>query len=287
MPLFDGYELLRFRTSVVGRRANDLAVAALFQNMSGPAGGARDDEQGREQVDGDAHLVIGYGTEPVEVGKHPLGLKHDALNARGNIKKGASAGRFGEFACDILDDFTAGIADGVDGVAEADDDLALGDAAADVQLGFVGRGVTILDLERYFISAAVLGTLERPDGAGDAGVEVRTGAGDDARGKRGSIEFVFRVKDERNLHGRNPLGGRLFSVQQVEEVRSNGVGAELDLNAPTVARVVVPVKQHGTETGEQGVSDGAGALFVVIDGLGKQAAEHGHAGAEYIHGVRR
>jgi len=72
----------------------------------------------------------------------------------------------------FLDDGVAGIADGVDGVAEADDDFLVVDALPDVGLGFVGGGIALLDLEGYFVGSAVLGAFEGADGSGDAGVEV-------------------------------------------------------------------------------------------------------------------
>ena len=103
-------------------------------------------------------------------------------------------------------------------MAEADDDFAIGDAAANVGLGFVGRVVALLDLERHFIGAAVLGPLERADGAADAGVHIGAGAGDDARGERGSVELVLGIEDERDLHGVGPLGAGRFAVQQMQEV---------------------------------------------------------------------
>ena len=46
------------------------------------------------------------------------------------------------------------------------------DALADVGFGFVGGGVALLDFERDFVGAAVLGAFERADGAGDGGVDV-------------------------------------------------------------------------------------------------------------------
>src|SRR5215469_12363945 len=57
-PLFHGHELERFGTYVVGGRTDDLAVCALLQHVGAPAGGPRDYEQGRKQVDGDPHLVV-------------------------------------------------------------------------------------------------------------------------------------------------------------------------------------------------------------------------------------
>ena len=62
----------------------------------------------------------------------------------------------------LFDDVAARIADGVDGVAEADDDFVVGDAAADIGFGLVGRGVAALNLERDFVGAAVLGPLSAP-----------------------------------------------------------------------------------------------------------------------------
>src|SRR3546814_7840541 len=39
------------------------------------------------------------------------------------------------------------------------------------------------DVHRHFVGAAVLGPAQRADRAGDAGMQVAAGAGDDARGR--------------------------------------------------------------------------------------------------------
>ena len=67
-----------------------------------------------------------------------------------------------ERARDVLDDLVARIGDGVDGMAEADDDFLGGDAPHDVRLGFVGRGVALLDLEGDLIGAAMLRAAQAP-----------------------------------------------------------------------------------------------------------------------------
>ncbi len=75
---------------------------------------------------------------------------------------GHVAGGARELVGDFLDDHVARVGDGVDRVAEADDDFLAGDALADVRLGFVGRAVALLDFERDLVGAAVLGALSAP-----------------------------------------------------------------------------------------------------------------------------
>jgi hypothetical protein len=79
----------------------------------------------------------------------------------------------------------------------------------------------------------------------------------------------------------------VFTVQQVQEVPADGVVVGLHLDAPAVVRVVVPVQQHGAEAGHQSVADVArrGHGHAVLFRL--QGAEHGAAGAQHVHRVRR
>ncbi len=79
-----------------------------------------------------------------------------------------SPASLGKLVRDVLDDLVARVGDRVDRMAEADDDFLRRDATADVRLGLVGRVVALLDLERHLVGAAVLGSAQRADGAGDA-----------------------------------------------------------------------------------------------------------------------
>ena len=54
------------------------------------------------------------------------------------------------------------------------------------------------------VGAAVQRALERADGAGNGGVDVGEGGGDDAGGKGGGVQFVVGVQNERDIEG---LGG--------------------------------------------------------------------------------
>ena len=102
----------------------------------------------------------------------------------------------------------ARIGHGVHRMAEADHDFLVGHAPADVRLGFVGRVVALLDFERHFVGAAVFRAAQRADGAGDAGIDVRAGAGDHARRERGGVELVLGVQIERGVHGAHPVRRR-------------------------------------------------------------------------------
>ena len=143
----------------------------------------------------------------------------------------------------------------------------LGHAPADVGLGLVGRVVAFLDFQRHFVGAAVFGTAQRADGAGDARVDVRAGAGDHARGERGRVELVFGVEIERGVHGAHPARGRRTAMQQVQEMTAHGVVVGLDVDALAAVREVIPVAEHRPEARHQVIGDFARTRGVVIIGF--------------------
>ena len=169
---------------------------------------------------------------------------------------------------------------------EADHDFLVGHAPANVGLGFVRRVVTFLDLERHFVGAAVLGAAQRADGAGDAGIDVGTGAGNHARGERGRVEFVLGVEIERGVHGAHPARRWRPAMQQVQEVPGHRVVVGLDVDAATAVREVIPVAEHRSEARHQVIGDLARTRGVVIIGFGQHAAQRRRAGAHDVHGMR-
>ena len=72
---------------VVGAGADDFAVGALLDDVRGPAGGARHDEERREHEHRHAHAVVGDGAEPIEVGKHFLFGPHERFDALGDAEE--------------------------------------------------------------------------------------------------------------------------------------------------------------------------------------------------------
>src|SRR5690606_19070153 len=118
-------------------------------------------------------------------------------------------------------------------------------AASNILLGLVGRGIAFLDLEGDLVGTAGLGPPQGTNGARNGRVDVRTcprnGAGGEGRG----VEFVLRVEIERRVHGPFPARGGCLAVQQMQEVRTDRVVVGLDLDAATILRVMVPIKQHG------------------------------------------
>ena len=171
-------------------------------------------------------------------------------------------------------------------MAEADDDFLVLDAAADVGLCLVGRGVALLDLEGDLVGSAVLGAFESADGSGDAGVEVGAGAGDDAGSEGGGVELVLGVEDERGVHGADPLGGGGMAVEEMEEVGADAVVLCFNGDAAAVACEVVPVEEDGAERGKEAVGDEEGGGCGVGLGFGLDGGEHGDADVEDVHGVR-
>src|SRR6185503_283222 len=87
VALFDGHEWFWFRAGVVGRRADDFPVLPLLDHMSAPAGGSGNDEKRGEEVNWDAHEVVGDGAIPVEIREHAFGIVHGGFNALGDVEE--------------------------------------------------------------------------------------------------------------------------------------------------------------------------------------------------------
>ncbi len=133
----------------------------------------------------------------------------------------------------------------------------------------------------------MLGTAQRTDATADRAVHVAAGAGDDAAGEGGGIEFVLGVQDQRGVHRLHPRILRLLAMQQVQEVATDGVVVGFYVDGTAVVAPVVPVQQHRAEAGHQLVGDVARARMVVVVLFRRHAAEHGHASAHHVHRVRR
>jgi hypothetical protein len=151
-----------------------------------------------------------------------------------------------EMARHFFDDYIAWIGHGIDRVSEADDHFFLFDARTNVFVGFIRRFVALLNLERDFVRSAVLRSAQCADGAGEARIHVRAGAGDYTRGERGGVEFMLGVENKRGVHRANPIRRRRTAMQQVQEVRRDRVVVGFHVNALTGMRVVIPVRQHRT-----------------------------------------
>src|SRR3984893_12853669 len=132
------YELPVFGADVVCRWADDLAVAALLDDMRRPSGRARDHEQRREHLRRHAHHVVAHRRIPIQVGEHALGIPHDLLDALGDLEHLHLARFLRQFARDRLDRAVARIGDGVHRMAEPDDDFLRLDPAANVAVRFGG-----------------------------------------------------------------------------------------------------------------------------------------------------
>src|ERR1019366_453691 len=208
-------------TGVVGARADDLAVRALLDDVRGPSGRARHDEKRREHGGGYPQLVVGNGAIPVEVGKHLLLVPQQGFDPLGDLKKMTMAGGT-ELGGDVLDEGIAWVAHRVNWVAKSDYDLLVGNAVTNVGFGVIGRAVALLDLQRDFVGTAVLGSAERADGPRDGGIKIRTSAGNDTGGKRGRVELMLGVEDERLVEGADRCGGRRALLQELEKMFGEG-----------------------------------------------------------------
>ena len=251
--------------------------------MSGPAAGAGDHEDGREHRGRNAHAVIGDRREPIQVREHFPLPHHDRLNAIGDLEHLHVTHCLGQASRHFLDHLVARIRNRVDRVPEADDDFLVAHSRDDVVFRLVGRVVAVHHLEADLVGAAVLGSLERTDRAGDRRVHVGAGAGDDASRKGGRIELVLSIEIERGMHCANPVRLARSSMQQVQEMPADRVVFGLDIDAASAVRVVIPVEQHRPERGHQSVGDVARAGDVVILLLRQGGAQGRAAGPHDVH----
>src|SRR5690606_26089567 len=99
---------------------------------------------------------------------------------------------------------------------------------------FPGR-IELLDkLHGGLVCSSVQRATQRADSAGNGGMKVRQGAGNDARGKRRGIEFMFGVQDQRGIE-RLPVQLRWRSiVQHVEKMSRDAVVVRFYVDALAV-----------------------------------------------------
>ena len=228
---------------VVGRRADDLAVVALLDDVRRPAGGARDHEQRREHRGRHAHHVVGDRREPVEVREHLLASRASPSRcARRSSNSFMSPASLDSARATSLITWLRGSAMVYTGWPKPMMTSLLRDARADVGLGLrPAVVVALLDLEGHLVGAAVLRAAQRADRAGDAGVHVRAGAGDDPRGEGRGVELVLGVQDERGVHGAHPGGRRRPPCSRCRNARRSESSSVSTCDALAVVAEVVPV----------------------------------------------
>ena len=112
--------------------------------------------------------------------------------------------------------------------------------------------IALLNLQRHFVGAAVLRPLQRADRAGNAGVEIRAGAGNHPRREGGCIELVLRIENQRGLHGaRSTPRWAASPCSRCRKCAAMRVVVGFHFDAPAVAREVVPVEQHRPQRRQQ------------------------------------
>ncbi len=76
-------------------------------------------------------------------------------------------------------------------------------------------------------------------------------------------------------------------MQQMQKVRGNRILKPLHLDAPPVARVVMPVQQHRPHACQQRIRDAPRTAFLMAFALRQNATQHRDAGPQHVHGMRR
>ena len=75
-----------FTVDPVEQKDDSLVVETLLNDMTSPTRDPSKNEDWREEVDWNSHLVIGNCTKPIEVGKHLLLILHHSFNPLCNIE---------------------------------------------------------------------------------------------------------------------------------------------------------------------------------------------------------
>ena len=98
---------------------------------------------------------------------------------------------------------------------------------------------------------------------------------------------MLGVENQRRVHGAFPQRTRFLTMQQVQEMRADGIVVGFYLNALAVVRIVIPIEQHGTEGGHQAVGHVARAGDAVVIFFRQRTPQGGDAGAHHVHRMRR
>src|SRR5690606_33946352 len=255
-----------------------------------PAGDARDREDGRVHVGGEAQHAVDGGAEEVDVRPDLLAALlhlalHHALHLQAHLEPLAVARLLGQPAADLLEDLGARVEDPVDAVPEAHH-AAAGPRqdALDVRLDALDAPDLLEGLHHGLVGTAVQRALERAGGGRDRAVDVGEGAGGGAGDEGAGVRAVLGVEDEGDVHHvRRGLRG-LLAGEHVEEVAGHaqvGVGCDRLQALPGAL-------DPGDDRRELRQQQPADALDVVeVDAVGRlvEGAEQRHGRPEGVHGA--
>ncbi len=76
-------------------------------------------------------------------------------------------------------------------------------------------------------------------------------------------------------------------MQQMQKVRRNRILKPLHLDAPSVARIVMPIQQHRSQARQQRIRDPSRAALLVALALRQHATQNRHSGPQHVHRMRR
>src|SRR5690606_26132179 len=205
-PLVDGHEALVARALVDQARAHEAVVGVLLVEVRHPAGDARDREDGRVHVGGEAQHAVDGGAEEVDVRPDLLAALlqlalHHALHLQAHLEPLAVARLLGQPAADLLEDLGARAEDPADAVPEAHH-AAAGPRqdALDVRLDALDAPDLLEGLHHGLVGTAVQRALERAGGGRDRAVDVGEGAGGGAGDEGAGVRAVLGVEDEGDVH---------------------------------------------------------------------------------------
>src|ERR1700728_5193295 len=200
LPFLNWDELAILWTDIVGRRTNDFVIDSLLNDVRAPTRRPGDYEQWGEHGGRHAHTVVAHGAEPIEIRKHLLRVPHHGFQPLGNRIHFPVAHVLRKSLRYFFNDLVTRIRDCIDGWAEPDRYLFGLSPPANVGLRLGRAVITALNFKSHFVGSSVLRSPQCADGSGNAGENIRSGAGDRPTCKGRGIEFVLRVKNQARVH---------------------------------------------------------------------------------------
>src|SRR5581483_3373249 len=136
-----------------------------------------------------------------------------------------------------------------------------------------------------FVRTPMQGALQSANRAGNCGVNVGEGGGDDAGREGGGVQFVVGVKNEGEIESSSGRFRGFNAIQHPEKIAGVGKGAVGRNNFLTLSNAIVDGYDHGNLGGKViGLAD-VRVVGVVLF-VGVVEAERRHRGSQNLHGSR-
>jgi len=271
------------RSNVRRLRADEAAIAELFEAVGGPAGDPTDSKGGGEEFERQSESVEQERGVELHVGvEASIGLalaeetEGSGFDGAGEVVELAIAASGVELRGGFREDVSTRIADAVDAVPESHEALATIEARADGGFGTVGAADFKHHLESGSRGAAMERPFERADGSRYGRDEVGVCGHDDTGSEGRGVESVVADSVEVSFEGAG-VGGTGFIAGELIKV----VGGVGEISAGREWFAVLEKARVSTDNGGEG-GDGGERVIERVGGVGQAEDRRGHS--QCVHG---